>query len=357
MFSFFRKVLPHRNFLGIDVGTTSVKVVELQAGETRPRMTNYAMLENFGHLERPNMAIHTSSFQMVEEETAALIKMAVKNMNTSTSDVIASVPSFSAFTSLLEMPVMSDADTKQAMTFQVKQYVPLPISQVTLDWLKVGERKDETGAVKQQVLLVSVPNDVVAKYKSIFKAAGLNLTALEVEGFSVARVLTKNVDVLTLIIDIGSRTTNFAIAQNGLLKFTGQTDFSGSSLTQTIANGLNIRVRRAEDLKKQRGLTGMGGEYELSTLMLPILDVIINEAKRVQENFERAYTEKVGEVILAGGGATLIGIEKYMQEEMGVPVERAMPLSLVDYSPDIEPFAKELNPSLAVAIGLAMRNF
>lgn len=356
MFSLFRKFLPNKSYLGVDIGTTSVKVVELTQHNSRPALTTYGLLESYGHLERLNNAIQTSGFQMIEQETANLLKMAVKHANVSTKLAIASLPSFSAFTSLLEMPMMSGEDTTQAMTFQVKQYVPLPITQVTIDWLKVGERQDEQGNKKQQVLLISVPNDIIKKYQSIFKMAGLELAALEVEGLSSARSLTASVNELSLIIDIGSRSTAIAIAQNGLLKFIGQTDFAGGSLTQTIASGLNIRVRRAEDLKKLRGLIGTGGEYELSTLMLPILDVIINEAKRVKDNFERSYGDTVKRVILSGGGANLAGIEKYVSGEMGLPTTKANPFSLVTYPQEIESLVKDLGPEFSVAIGLAIRN-
>ena len=128
------------------------------------------------------------------------------------------------------------------------------------------EKKLENGAVIQQVLLVSVPNEHIQKYKNIFRNAGLNLVAIELEGFASSRVLTGDSDKTTLIVDIGSRSTTIAVAKSGFLKFTGQTDFAGASLTQTIASGLNIRVRRAEDLKKLRGLKAPAGSmnYPLS---------------------------------------------------------------------------------------------
>ncbi len=357
MFSLFKKLLPTKSYLGVDIGTTSIKVVELAQDQDRPVLKTYGLLESYGHLERLNNAIQTSAFQMLEQETANLLQLVVKHTGSKTRDAIASLPSFAAFTSLLEMPMMSETDTSQAMTFQVKQYVPLPVTQVTIDWLKVGERQDENGVTKQQVLLISVPNDLIKKYQNIFKSAGLNLVALEVEGLSSARSLTSGAKELSLILDIGSRSTSIAVAQNGLLKFIGQTDFAGGSLTQTIATGLNIRVRRAEDLKKMRGLTGTGGEYELSTLMLPILDVIISEARRVKDNFERSYGDTVKRVILSGGGANLAGIEKYVTSEIGLPVSRANPFALLHYPTDIELFVKELGPAFAVAIGLGIKNF
>ncbi|MDD5430632.1 MAG: type IV pilus assembly protein PilM [Candidatus Pacebacteria bacterium] len=357
-FSLLRKIFPTNSYLGVDIGTTSIKVVELAKKKGLPLLKSYGFLESYGHLERLNNAIQTSTLKMLEQETAGLLVAIIKQIDAGTKSAIASLPAFSAFTTLLELPLMSEGDTAQAMSFQAKQYIPLPMASVTIDWMKVGERKDEeTGEMKQQVLLISVPNEIIRKYKTIFKNAGLNLVALEIEGISTARVLTPRTDKNILIVDIGSRSTAISIARNGLLKFSGQTDFAGGSLTQTVASGLNIRVRRAEDLKKKRGLTGVGGEYELSTLMMPMLDVIISEVKRVKNNFENNYKESVESVILAGGGANLMGIEQYFSGQLGLPVSRANPFSEVEYPNEIGPFVKELGPEFVVALGLGIKAF
>ena len=356
-FNLLRKLFPTKSYLGIDIGTTSIKLVELAKAQGLPKLLSYGFLETYGHLERLNNAIQTSSLKMLDTETSEFIKIILKNSNVKSSEVVASLPTFSAFSTLLEVPEMSADDTSKAMRFQAKQYIPLPISSVTIDWVKVGEKKLENGTIIQQVLLVSVPNEHIQKYKNIFRNAGLNLVAIELEGFASARVLTSDNEKTTLIIDIGSRSTMIAVAKHGLLKFVGQTDFAGGSLTQTIASGLNIRVRRAEDLKKLRGLKGTGGEYELSTLMFPILDVIISEARRVKSNYEIGYNEKIERIILTGGGANLLGIAQYFQEQFGLPVTKANPFSQLSYPSDLEPIVNDLASEFTVAVGLGLRPF
>jgi type IV pilus assembly protein PilM len=356
-FGFLRNFFPSRSFVGVDIGTTSIKLIELEKSKGLPELINYAFLESYGHLERLNDAIQTSTLKMLDKQTIELLKILLRASGVRSKNAVASIPAFSSFTSLIELPVMSDEETVKAMRFQAKQYIPLPVSAVTLDWLRVGERKDEKGNVSQQVLLVAVPNEQIEKYKNIFKGAGLDLIALEVEGLSTARSLTGGNDQATLIVDIGSRSSTISIAKNGLMKFSGQTDFAGSSLTQTIASGLNIKMRKAEDLKKQRGLKGTGGEYELSTLMLPILDVIISEAKRIKENYEKGYGEKIERVVLSGGGSNLLGAVTYFQEQFGLPTSKANPFSRLKYDSEIESLTSELGPGFSVAIGLAIRGF
>jgi len=356
-FNFFQNLFGKHSYLGVDIGTTSIKFVELRKTQALPELVNYGLLESYGHLERLNDAIQTSTLKVQDEATSKLLKIMLKNSGVSTKDVVAAVPAFSAFVTLLEMPMMSEKDTSKTMQFQAKQYIPLPISAVAIDWVKLGEHTDAKGNKVQQVLLVSIPNEHIQKYKNIFSQAGLNLIALEVEGMSIARALTTGIAKTTLIIDIGSRSTSIVIARDGFLRFAGQTDFAGGSLTQTISAGLNIRVRRAEDLKKQRGLKGTGGEYELSTLMLPILDVIINEVRRVKDNYEKEYNDTVAQIMVSGGGANLLGILPYIQEQLNLPVLKANPFLRVQYGSDIEPLVAELGPEFSVAIGLGIKSF
>ncbi|TSC96594.1 MAG: Uncharacterized protein Athens071426_154 [Parcubacteria group bacterium Athens0714_26] len=357
MFGFLRRIVSGDSYLGVDIGTTSIKVAELTRNKGVPFLRAYGFLEGYGHLERLNNAIQTSALKMLDNETAELLKLVISRSGAMSRRAVASLPSFSVFTTLLEMPLMSGADTSNTMIFQAKQYIPMPISAVTVDWIKVGEKKDDEGNTIQQILLVSVPNEVISKYKNIFKAADLDLVALEIEGISAARILTADSGVNSLIVDIGSRSTSIFVAQNGFLKFVGQTDFAGGSLTQTVSAGLNIRVRRAEDLKKRAGLIGVGGEYELSTLMMPMLDVIISEANRVMSNFENGYKEKIERIILSGGGANLLGLEKYFSEQIGFNVEKADSFSRIGYPAEIEPLVKDLGPAFTVALGLGIKEF
>jgi len=128
-------------------------------------------------------------------------------------------------------------------------------------------------------------------------------------------------------------------------------------LTQAIANGLDINARRAEELKRQKGLLGDRGDYELSTLIFPFLDVIINEADRVRENYDKNNEHKIERVILAGGGANLLGLNKYFEKQINLPTVVGNPFSKIDYPPAIDPFVKDLGPALSVAIGLGLREF
>ncbi len=320
----------------------------------KPNFLNYGYLESFEYLERSNAAFQTSTLRLGEQEIAGYLKALMKESNLEKYPVVASLPSFSTFTTLLEVPTISDSEIAQSIALQARQYIPIPIEDSILDWIKVGERIEEDGTKKTQLFLISVPKEVVAKYQRIFKLAGLELKYLEVEGLSLARALTSASTPPTLIIDIGSRSSVMIVAEDGLPKFINQTDFAGGSLTAAIATGLGLASRRAEEIKRRRGLTSSGGEYELFTVLQPLLDVIVNESLRVKKNYENTYKSTIKRVVLTGGGANLPGIDKYFTKELGLPASKARPFDLVSYPESMQSFVEELGPFFSVAIGLGL---
>lgn len=355
--SFTQQIFPH--FLGVDIGTTSIKVVEVRQGSRRPTVSNYGFLESSAYLAHDNRALQTSSLKLFEEEVIELLKVIVKQMKPATNVALASLPSFSAFTTVLDLPEMPPNELQNAMIFQARQYIPQPLSEVALDWLKVSEYQDEKGFKHQQVLLISVPQDNIKKYQVMFKKAGLELRALEIESLSIARVLVGSDTTPTIIVDIGSRSTNIAFVDKGQLRYNSQSDFAGAALTQSLASSLNVNPLRAEELKKERGIVGQGANYELSTVMLPFVDAIINEVKKAHFNYQTQFptAPKIERVILSGGGANLLGIDRYFQSELQLPIVKAAPFSKFEYPAAIEPLVEELNPLMSVALGLTLREF
>lgn len=350
-------VFGKKTILGIDIGTVSIKAVEVSGDGGRFQLTNYGMAESGEYLERSNSVIQSSSFKIDEAGGAEMLSFLVGRMKAKTRDVVSAIPTFSAFTSVIEMPLMSSSEIAQAIPYQARSLVPLPISDVTIDWMPIGQFEDEKGVKKQQIFMVSVPNDVIKTYQAVFKRAGLNLKMLEIEGMSIARSISGAGDGNMMTIDIGALSTAVAVVSNGSLKYSTQTDFAGSALTQALVKGLGISPKRAELLKRQRGLSGMTGEYGLSTLMQPFLDVIIGEAKRVRDIFERKYGQKIEKIYLLGGGAELNGIEQYMADQISLPAQRGNGLRRIGYPTIVAPLSPWIGSRFPVAIGAALKIF
>ncbi len=357
-FKFFKQsVFP--SYLGVDIGTTSIKVVEVKPGKQLPEVVNYGFLDSGGQLSRANQALQTSTLKLFEKEAAELLKLLVGEMKTKSTDAFASLPTFSVFMTVLDFPEMKAGEIERSMVFQAKQYIPSPISEVALDWMKVGEYKDDKGFTHQQILLISVPQESIKKYQTIFRLAGLNLKALEIESLSLTRIFGGTDLSPAIVADIGSRSTNIIFLDKGQLKFNKQSDFAGASLTQALSESLGINSLRAEELKKERGVAGTGPNYELSTIMMPLLDAIINEIKKARYSYGEQFpgAAKAERLIISGGSANLIGVEKYFEREFGLPVIKANPFAKFEYPPAIDSMVPELNPIMSVALGLTLREF
>ncbi|MDI6734483.1 MAG: type IV pilus assembly protein PilM [Patescibacteria group bacterium] len=344
-----------KNVLGVDIGTVAVKIVELARRNNEVFLDNYGMLNSKGYLERSNEAIQTSSLKLVENDVIRILYSLLNEIGSAARTVVANIPLFSAFVVPIEMPVLSPEETAKSIVFQARRYIPLPLSQVSFEWNKLGEFDNPQGGRYQKILMTAIPNELIRKYKIIFKSLGLHLTSLEVESQALARSLTKRTMAPTMVIDIGGESTGISVVEGGAVLYAGQTDYGGASLTQALARGLDISPWRAEELKCRRGLLGFGGEFELSTSLLPFLDVIIQESERVRRLYERSHNRPVEEIILVGGSANLPGIENFITSRVKLKFVRPRPFAVVRYKNELEPAMRLLNNEFALAVGLALR--
>ena len=354
-FEDIKKAFTAKSVLGIDIGTVTMKLVETsRRGETLT-LDNYGILYTKEYLERGNAAIQTSSLKISERDALPMLQQLIAEVKPKTKNVVASIPVFSAFFVPIEMPSLSPAESAQALKFQAKQYIPVPVEQVTIESVKISEFQNDRGQTIQRFLIIAIPNETIERYKSIFKSAGLHLIAIEVEHQALIRALTASGDGLTQIVDIGGESTTSILVDHGVAQHVHQIDHGGTSLTRSLSRSLAITATRAEELKRRRGLLGSGGEYELSTSLLPFLDVIIQECDRIRRTFEKSSGKTVEGLILAGGGSNLLGAENYFKDQMRIPVRQADPLRSFSRPGDLESVVKSLDRELAVALGLALR--
>lgn len=347
------------SYLGVDIGTTAIKAVEVRKGEQLPAVVNYAAIESRSHLLRPSSVIQTSNLKMFDSQVADLLRTLIQKMKPQTKNVVASLSTFNAFTTIIDFPEMEPEELSKAISYQARQYIPVPISEVAVDWIKVGEYQDAKGFKHQHILLISVPNEQIARFKNIFASVGLTLAALEIETLSLVRSAIDGDQSSTLLIDIGSRSTNIIFADKGQLLFSAQSDFAGTTLTQALAQSLSINPMRAEELKRERGIIAEGPSREIATIMLPMLDAIVSEVRKAMFTYESRFAQppKIERVLLAGGGANLAGLEKYMSGVFNVPAKKIEPFVRFEYPQALQPILPELNPTFGVALGLALRQF
>ncbi len=349
--------LKARLVLGVDIGTASVKVVAVGERGGKLNLQNYGILETRDYLIHPAKALQTSSLPIDENAAAEALRILLREVKPKTATAVASIPAFSSFATVMDMPLLSPSETAKAVMFQAPQYIPMPVDEVTIDWFKVDEFASDAGQKYQHVFVVGIPKSVIQKYKNILKMAGLKLVSLEFDGLALVRSLVDSGDDETIIVDIGAEETDIFIASRGHLEYLGETDYSGIHLTQSVGRSLGITTMRAEELKRRRGLLSEGPESELSTLTIPFLDVIIQEVNHVRDVYKRRYGKEAKKIMLVGGGANLIGVGRYFSKQTGLIETKPSIFRKVSYDLRLEPVLAQLENELPVAVGLAERYF
>ncbi len=376
MFSLLRS--QPKRALGVDVGTSAVKIVELAKEDERLRVTNYGFIARV-EPDDPQ-AVSRKLSQLPTSDLAGLIRKVVEAMGVEPAPTAMSIPVFSSFSTLIQLPLMSEQEVAQAVQFEARKAIPVPLAEVVMEWTVLQRERDPKLPKSQPqwlkflgmgtfgpaapaaagatigVMLAAVPRDVLAKYVAVAQGAGLPLSFVEVETFSLARALAQQAPEPSLLVDIGARSTNFSIVEEGFVSLTHNVETAGQDLTRATARGLNIHLSRAEERKQAQGLTGGAGENQIAQLMVSYIDILVSEAERVLAIHERGGA-KVDRIILAGGSVRLPGLTDYFTAKLNRAVEVANPFQGLLGPPELKHQFDELGPSFAVAVGLAEKVF
>lgn len=351
----FRKI--SKNFLGIDIGTSAIKIVELsrQRGN-RAKLENYGELSSRAIFEKPFRTFKRSTLLLSSSEIASAISAIIKEAKIRSREAFFSLPDFSSFFTSFTLPPITKGELDQAIRYEARLHVPLPLAEVTLDWRVIEGQVSDKRASALKILLVSVPNEIIAQYQQIAELSNLRLRALEAEVFGLFRSLVYNREKSGLIslIDIGAQSTTCNIIEQGVLKISHSFDLAGNDLISQIAKSLNLDWEEAEDLEKEHGFSSAGPN--LRGILLSLIDSILIEIEKTFNNFYQSEGKRVKKIILAGGLAQLSGLKEYFSEKLGImEIEIANPFLNIFYPPLLEPVLKEMGPSYAIAVGLALR--
>jgi len=338
-------------YLGIDVGTSAVKLVELSGWRGRRKLENYGEIETEAFYEKPFRTFKRGTFLLSVEDIAKAIKAIKREAGIKTKKVNFAIPDFSTFFTSFELPPMSEDELPQAVRFEASQHVPLPLSELALDWSLIEGRLSKT---RLKILLVAIPERVVDQYKEVAARCGLELDSLEAEVFSFTRALSeRQKKKVVALVDIGAQTTTISMIDSGTLKVSHSFDISGNELTHNLSKSLRIDLDEAEELKKKYGLREEG--RAVKKILEPRINLIISEVGKIGTRFKQGEGKEMEEVVLGGGTATMPGLKEHFNEELKCPVKIADPFSDI-YCPSIlESELKKAGPSFGVAIGLALR--
>lgn len=344
-----------KKILGIDIGSSAIKIVELSGGGERAKLENYGILQSKFLYEKPFRTFEKSTLALSTRDIAGAISAILREAKIRTKVANFSLPDFSSFFTTFELPPMGQDEISQAVQFEARQHVPLPIREMALDWVVTGGGPLEQKREKLKILLVAVPKSVVNQYQEISALSGLKLQNLEAEVFALSRALVKEEKGVGVLVDIGAESTTCSVVENGVLKMSHSFDVSGNKLTKALVESLDIDSEMAERLKLKYGLSPAG--QVIPKILQPLFDLVIIEIKKISRHFFEREGKNVERVILAGGTANLKGVREYFAEKLKKEIRIGNPFSEVTYPQILERVLIEEGPTFAIAIGVGLGGF
>jgi type IV pilus assembly protein PilM len=346
--SFFQK--PSTSVLGIDIGTSSIKVVQLRRERGRVVLETYGAIA-LGPYAGVEIGRATS---LGADKISEALKDVIREANVTTVDAAVSIPYSSSLISLVKLPASVETQLAQVMPIEARKYIPVPISEVLLDWFVVTGGKQAGADGKIEVLLVAIHNDTLAKFRSMAAEAKLTVPFFEIEVFSSVRASLDHGLAPVAVVDMGAATTKFYVVERGLIRESHIINHGAQDLTLSASRGLGITVAQAEERKRKYGITSVP-ENDIKQSLELSLTPLVSEIARTATTWEQSHNQALSALVLTGGGATLKGLKEFVQGKVQNEVRLADPFSKTQAPAFLEAILKEAGPEFAVAVGLALR--
>jgi type IV pilus assembly protein PilM len=335
--------------VGIDFGTHSVKAVEM-----KNVLSSTPELVNLGSQITPKGVINSED-KADQKKLAEVLKKLFDASKIKNKSVVMALPEFSVFTRFLEFPGVKKEELKDAVFFEAKQYIPMPIEEVQMSYVPIGFNEAKNAP---RVLLVAAPKKVIDIYINIGRFANLETIAIETESVAMGRAMFRSTGKKDLVmLDFGANSTDMSIMSNGYMVFSQSIAIGSDSLTQAIINKFNFEYSRAEEFKRNYGVVENVVEGKIYDVLSPIIESIIVEVRRGVEFYKnKTMSSAPNDYVLNGDGALLPGLSEYIAKSLSVNAQIANPWNNIKIDNKFKDIIVKSGPSYSVAIGLALKD-
>lgn len=357
--------------IGIDIGSTFVKMVELKEKGGK------AYLETYGALALgPYAGLPVGSVtNLPEDKIAQAIKDLYKEITAVSKSGSIAIPASASLIFTVELPSqVKDSDTRTAVETEARKFIPVPISEVSLDtWvipheeyfdeeipdaLRSGQQNEDLEKNKTQktkVLVAAIHNDTLAKYQQIVNAGELTVPFFEIETFSTVRSINQNDIAPIMIMDFGASRTKITIIEHGIIRTFHIINRGSQDITNSLSHALSITFDQAEEMKKKYGILESAPDANVKDVIKGVIDYIFSEANSSILDYERKTKKSISKVFIVGGGALLLGLPQYATKEFRAEVSIGNAFAKTEAPAFLQNMLSVTGPEFAVAVGLALR--
>ncbi|MBI4093624.1 type IV pilus assembly protein PilM [Candidatus Kaiserbacteria bacterium] len=355
------------SFLGIDIGTSSAKIVQLRASH------GSAILETYGEIALGPYGSQPvgKAVKLPPEKIAEALTDLMKEANVTARTGGLSIPFSSSLITVLEFPKVDEGTLKRMVPIEARKYIPVPISEVSLDWFVIPHDEEEKSAfdrvqpvlkkaTTQEVLLVATHNDAVQGFQTIASTAGIHIDFYEIEIFGAIRSSLSHGIAPVLVVDIGASTTKMYIVERGVVRLTHLISAGGQQMTETLSRSMSWDFEKAERVKRERGLQDSSAysadeNDRIKSALLSTLSRLFSEVNRVLLSYGQRYNKNVSRVVLTGGGASLPGLAVEAKASLSADILIADPFARTEAPAFLADVLREIGPGFSVSVGLVLR--
>ena len=340
--------------IGVDISSTAVKLLQLSRSGNRYRVEHYAV-----EPLPPNAVVEKNIVEV--EAVGEAIKRAVARSGARARHAAAAVAGSAVITKVIPMPGDLDEDDMESQVeLEAVNYIPYPIEEVNLDFEVLGQMPGNAEMV--QVLLAASRTENVDARVAALELGGLSARVMDVEAFAIENAFSLLADGLSAprdgivaMVDTGATMTTLNILRNGRSLYSREQVFGGKQLTDEVMRRYGLSYEEAGLAKRQGGLPE---SYDIEVLE-PFKEAMVQQVSRLLQFFYAGSEfNRVDQIVLAGGCASIPGIAAMVEEQLGVPTVIANPLAQMTLGPRVQAHALAQDaPALMIACGLALRSF
>src|ERR1017187_9553696 len=340
-----------RSLVGLDIGSSSVKAVELK------KVKDGYELVSFG-LEPLAQDTVVDGAIMDAPSVAEKIVAIFDTQKIKSRDVATSVSGHSVIVKRVSMPLMTEEELYDRIQAEASQHIPFDIADVNLSYQLLEATENQ-----MDVLLVAVKKDKILNHTNVLAQAGKTPIIVDIDAFALQNCFEVNYEPdptqVVALLNIGASVMNINIVRGGIPLFTRDVSVGGNQYTDALQKELDLSFEDAERLKKGENIAGVAEEHR-GTILRSVTDILVLEIQKTFDFFRATSTgESIQKIVVAGGSSRVPGLMDVLREEFAIPVEEMYPFRKIVINPARvnEEQIRELAPRLAIAVGLALRSF
>lgn len=344
-----------KNLVGLDIGTSTVKVVELD--EIKGKYRERYKLKNVGIAKIPRETI-SNGVVINAEPLVQAIKSLFTSLKISNKLVAVSVSGNNVIIKKISLPVMNESDLEKIIYSEAEQYIPFDLDEVNIDFQILGSN-DENNEL-MDVMLVAAKKINIQDYLDALNSAGITAKVIDIDVFALENMFSVNYaqeeNEVCVLVDIGANITNINIMKNGSSIFNRDALLGGNLITEEIQKELLVSFEEAEMLKTGEYIEGIDREL-LDQTIAKTVSSITREIQRTIDFFTGQTFDEIANIYLSGGASRMHGLKDMLEEKYSGQVQFVDPFKSIKY--DLKNFdsdyMNEIAPVAAISVGLAIR--